>query len=116
MLLNLKLLFPYAILVFELELFKPKIGILVFSSETRITKPITPKISTKKDSYVPHLSSKFKVFAFSRFKVIAFLASCSRIRNFARKNRDFRRKASRKSQQKSWLLPAILQQIFTVSK
>ena len=49
---------PLVRLVFELELFKPAIGILVFGSETRIAGPINPKICTKKDSYVPHVSFK----------------------------------------------------------
>ena len=72
-------------LVFELVLLKPPIGISVFGSETRITRPIAPKICTKNNSYVPHLCSKFQVSTFSRFKVIAFSASSCRIRNFARK-------------------------------
>ena len=64
-----------------------------------MTQPIAPKICTKSDSYVPHLSSKFQVSTFSRFKVIAFLTSGCRIRNFAqKKHRDFQRQASRKSQ------------------
>ena len=46
-----------------------------------------------------HSRSKFEVSTFSRFKVIAFSVSCCQTRNFARKkHRDFRRKASRKSQ------------------
>ena len=76
---------PLVRLVFELELLKPPIGVSIFDSETRITRLIAPKICTKKDSYVPHLISKFEVSTFSRFKVIAFLASCCRIRNFAQK-------------------------------
>ena len=58
-------------LVFELELFKPITGVSVFDSETRITKLIAPKICTKNDLNVPQLRSKFEVFTFSRFKVIA---------------------------------------------
>ena len=88
-------------LVFELELFKPPIEIWVFGLETHITGPIVPKIFTKSDTYVSHLSSKFQVSTFSRFEVIAFSTSGCRIRNFAqKKHRDFRRKASRKSPQK----------------
>ena len=60
-------------LVFELELFEPTIGILGFGWETRITRPIAPKIFTKKNLYVPHVSSKIQVSTFSRFKVIEFL-------------------------------------------
>ena len=72
-------------LVFELKLFKLPIGISVFGSETRIRRSIASKISTKKDSYVPHLSSKFQVSIFSCFKVRAFLTSGCRIRNFTKK-------------------------------
>ena len=46
---------PLVRLVFELELFKPKIGILFFDLETRMARPIAPKICTKNDSYVPQL-------------------------------------------------------------
>ena len=46
-------------LVFELELFKPTIGISVFGLETRITLSIVPKICTIIDLLVPYLSSKF---------------------------------------------------------
>ena len=60
-------------LVFELELFEPTIGILGFGWETRITRPISPKIFTKKNLYVPHVSSKIQVSTYSRFKVIEFL-------------------------------------------
>ena len=60
-------------LVFELELFKPKIGISFFGSLTRMAQPIAPKIFTKNDSYMPQLRCKFQVSIFSRFKVIAFL-------------------------------------------
>ena len=73
-------------LVFELELFKPTIGISFFGSETRITWPIAPKIFTKKDSYVPHLSSKFQVSTFSRFKVIAFFIFVCELVKYAAKN------------------------------
>ena len=66
---------PLVRLVFELELFKPTIGISSFGSETRMTWSIAPKLCTTKDSYVPHLSFKLKVSIFSRFKVIAFSAS-----------------------------------------
>ena len=59
-------------LVFELELFKLKIGISFFGSETRMAWLIAPKICTKNDSYVPQLRSKFQVSTFSHFKVIAF--------------------------------------------
>ena len=54
-------------LVFQLELFKPTIGISFFGSETRMTGPIAPEICTKNDSYVPQLRSKFQVSTFSRF-------------------------------------------------
>ena len=47
-------------LVFEPELFKPPIGDSVFGSETRIMWLIASKICTKNDSYVPHVSLKFK--------------------------------------------------------
>ena len=73
-------------LVFEPELFKPPIGISVFGLETRITRPIAFKICTKKDSYVPHLNSKFQVSIFSRFKVIAFFISAAEFVIFSRKN------------------------------
>ena len=43
------------------------------------------QICMKNDLYVPHLSSKFQVFTFGRFKVEALLASCCRIRNFSQK-------------------------------
>ena len=46
-------------LVFELELFKPPIGISVFGLETRILVSIAPKICTRIDIYMPYLSSKF---------------------------------------------------------
>ena len=59
-------------LVFELELFKPKIGISFFGLDTRMAWSIAPKIRTKNDSYVPQLRYKFQVSIFSRFKVIAF--------------------------------------------
>ena len=59
-------------LVFELELFKATIGILFFGSETHFTRPISPKICTKNDSYVPQLRCKFQVSTFSHFKVIVF--------------------------------------------
>ena len=42
-------------LVFELELFKPPIGISAFGSETRITQPIVPKICKKQALYLPYL-------------------------------------------------------------
>ena len=71
-------------LVFELELFKPPIGISVFGSGTRISYLIAPKICTKNDPYVPHLSSKFQDSSFNRFKVIAFSTFGCRIRNLAR--------------------------------
>ena len=84
-------------LVFELDLLKPPIGISVFGSETRITRPIAPKICSKNDSYEPYLNSKFQVSTLDRFKIIAFSNSGCRIRNFAwKKYRDFRRNASRK--------------------
>ena len=71
----------------------------VFGSETRVMKSIAPKIRTKNYLYVPYLIFKFHVSAFSRFKVKAFSTFGCQIRNFARKNsKDFRRKASRKSQ------------------
>ena len=90
---------PLVRLVFELELFKATINISVFDSETRITQPIASKICTKKDSYVSHLSSKFQVSNFSRFKVIAFSNFVYEFVIFQGKNiRDFRRKVSRKSQ------------------
>ena len=80
-------------LVFELELLKLPIGISVFSSETRITRPIAPNICIKNDSYVPYLSSKFQVSTFSSFKVLVFSTSNCRIRNAARKkNLDFQPK------------------------
>ena len=70
-------------LVFELELLKPPIGISVFDSETHITSVISPKICTKTDPYVPHLSFKFQVSTFSRFDALAFSTLGCRIRNFA---------------------------------
>ena len=60
-------------LVFDLDLFKPTIGISLFGSETRITTPIAPNIGTKNDLYVLQPRSKFQVSTFSRFKVIEFL-------------------------------------------
>ena len=85
-------------LVFELELFKPKIGISFFGSETHITRPIAPKICPKNDSYVPQLRSKFQVSTFSRFKVRAFYIFVYEFVTFARKkHKNFRRKALRKS-------------------
>ena len=81
---------PLVRLVFELELFKPTIGVSVFGSETRITRPIAPKICTMKDSFVSHLSSKIQVSTFSRFKVIAFFIFVAEFVNFSRKkHRDF---------------------------
>ena len=77
---------PLVRLVFELELFKPTIGILVLVSETRITRPIASKICTKKDSYVPHPSSTIQVSTFSRFKVIAFFIFVAEFVNFTGKN------------------------------
>ena len=77
---------PLVPLVFELELFKAAIGISVFGSETRITRPIVSKICTKKDSFVPHLSSNFQVSTFSRFKVRAFLDFVYEFVIFHRKN------------------------------
>ena len=64
---------PLEPLVFELGLFKPKIGISFFGLETRMARPIAPKICTRNDSYVPQLRCKFEVSVFSRFKLIAFL-------------------------------------------
>ena len=63
---------PLVPLVFELELFKPIIGISFFGLETRMALLIAPKIWTKNDTYVPQLRSKFQVSTSSRFKVIAF--------------------------------------------
>ena len=77
---------PLVPLVFELELFKPKIGILFFGSETRMARPIAQKICTKNDSYVPQLRSKFQVFTFSRFKVIAFFIFVYEFVKYAGKN------------------------------
>ena len=77
---------PLVRLVFELELFKPPIGVSVFGSVTRITGLIAPKICTKKDLYVPHLISKFQVFTFSRFKVIAFFIFVAEFVIFTGKN------------------------------
>ena len=88
-------------LVFKLELFKPTIGISVFGSKICITRPIAPKICTKKDSYVPHPSSKIQVSTFSRFKVTAFLIFVAEFVNLSRKkHRDFRREARRGSPKK----------------
>ena len=53
---------PLVPLVFELELFKPKIGILFFGSETRMAWLIAPKICTKNDSYV--LPAKTQISSF----------------------------------------------------
>ena len=78
-------LIPLVPLVFELELFKPKIGISFFGSETRMARPIAPKICIKNDSYVPQLRSTFQVSTFSRFKVIAFFYFCLQIRKICRK-------------------------------
>ena len=90
---------PLVPLVFNLELFKPEIGILFFDLETPMAWPIAPKICTKNDSYVPQLRLKFQVSISSCFKVIAFSYFCLRIRKICRKkHKDFRRKASRKSQ------------------
>ena len=90
---------PLVRLVFELELFKATIGISVFGSETRLTWPIASKICTKKDLYVLHLSYKFQVSNFSRFKIIAFSSFVYEFVIFhGKKHKDFRRKASRKSQ------------------
>ena len=77
---------PLELSLFELELFKPTIGISVFGSETRITKPIALKICTKNDSYVPHVSSKIQVSTFSRFKVIGLLIFVDEFVNFTGKN------------------------------
>ena len=77
---------PLVPLVFELELFKPKIGISFFGSETRIARLIAPKICTKNDSYVPQLRCKFQVSTFSRFKVIALFIFVYEFVKFAGKN------------------------------
>ena len=69
-------------LVYKLELFKPPIGVSVFGSETRIMRPIAPKICTKNDVYVPHLNSKIQVSTFVHFKVKAFFYFCCQIRIF----------------------------------
>ena len=85
-----KTFIPLRRLVFELELFKPSIGVPVFDLETRITRPIVPKICTKNDSYMPHLSSKFQVSTFNHFKVIAFSNFVADFVIFHRKkHRDF---------------------------
>ena len=84
-------------LLFELELFKPTIGISFFGLETRITRPIAPKICTKNDLYVPPLRFKFQVSNFSRFKVIAFLIFVYEFVKYAAKNirtSDAKRRAS----------------------
>ena len=47
---------------------------------------IAPKIFTKKDSYVPHLSYKIQVSTFSLFKVIAFFIFVAEFVNFTGKN------------------------------
>ena len=77
---------PQVRLAFEPELFKPIIGISFFGSETRITKPIAPKISTKNDSYVPQQRAKFQVSTFSRFKVKAFFIFVYEFVKYAEKN------------------------------
>ena len=77
---------PLVPLVIELELFQPKIGVSVFGSETRITRPIAPKICTKNDSYVPQLRAKFQASNFSRFKVIAFFIFVYKFVKYAGKN------------------------------
>ena len=59
---------------------------------------LTPKICTKKDSFVPHLIFKIQVSTFSRFKVIAVFIFVAEFVNFTGKNRDFQREALRKSQ------------------
>ena len=64
--------------VFEPELFKFLIGILVLGLENRIMRPIAPKIWTKNNSYVSHLSSKIQVPTFSHFNVVAFFTSVAK--------------------------------------
>ena len=59
---------PLVPLVFELELFKSKIGILFFGLETRMAWPIAPKICTKNDLYVPQLRCKFQGSTFQPFQ------------------------------------------------
>ena len=73
-------------LVFELELFKPEIGISFFGLETRMARLIAPKICTKKNSYMPQLRSKFQVSTFSRFKDIAFFIFVHEFVKYAGKN------------------------------
>ena len=73
-------------LVFELELFKPKIGISFFGSETRMAQPIAPKFCSKNNSYVSQLISNFQVSTFSRFKVIAFFIFVYEFAKYAGKN------------------------------
>ena len=88
--------------MFKLELFKPPSGISGFGLETRITGLITLKICTKNDSYVLHISSKFQVSTFSRFKVKAFSISDCRICSFARKKpQDLQREGSRNPNDKT---------------
>ena len=73
------------LLVFELELFKPPIGISVFWLGNPCHETDFPKICTKNASYVHHLSSKFQVSIFSLFEVVAISGSGCGIRRFARK-------------------------------
>ena len=47
---------------------------------------IAPKTCNKNDSYVPQLRSKFQVFTFSRFKVIAFFIFVYEFVKYAGKN------------------------------
>ena len=83
---------------FLAELFKPSIGVSVFGSETRITKLIAPKICTKNDVHVPYVSSQFQVSNFICFKVMRFDFLISEFVIFYEKDKDFRSKASWKSQ------------------
>ena len=73
-------------LALEPEMFKPPIGISVFGSETRITRPIASKICTKNGSQVPHLSSKTQVFTLICLKVKAFFTFVAELVIFLEKN------------------------------
>ena len=51
-----------------------------------MARPITPKICTENDLYVPQLRCKFEVSTFGRFKVIAFLIFVYEFVKYAGKN------------------------------
>ena len=88
-------------LVYELELLELSISISVFwlGNPHHLTNRPKNRICTKNDPYVHHLSSEFQISISIRFEVIAISGSDYRIWIFVgKKERDFRRKALRKSQ------------------